>query len=100
MSNEPVTEPIYLDRPEVQETYVDQVRLTHFDGHSVRLEFTVNRPQLAGPNRAEVRTYPAARLVLAPQVAINLKEQLEQLLTLLEQQGVLRRMVPSTSSKQ
>lgn len=95
-----VSEPVYVDRPEVQEIYSDQVRLTHFDGYSVRLEFAVTRPQLAGQNRAESKVYPAARLVLSPHTAINLKEQLDQLVSLLEQQGVLRRTVPSTTSKQ
>jgi len=53
MSNEPTMEMPYVDRPEVQEVYADQVRLIHFDGYSVRLEFAVVRPRIAGPDRAE-----------------------------------------------
>ena len=100
MSNEPVIEMTYVDRPELQEIYADQIRLTHFDGYSVRLEFAVARPHRVAPNRAESRVYPAARLALSPQAAISLKEQLDQLLVLLEQQGILRRLAPSTESKQ
>ena len=90
----------YVDRPEVQETFADQVRLIHFDGYTVRMEFAVVRPHLAGQDRAESRIYPVARLALAPHAVISLKEQLVQLVSALEQQGVLRRVAPSTSSKQ
>jgi hypothetical protein len=100
MTNEPSVEVPYVDRPEVQEVYADQVRLIHFDGYSVRLEFTVLRPRVAGPDRAEAIVYPAARLALPPHAAINLKEQLDQLVAKLEEQGVLRRIAPSTTSRQ
>lgn len=90
----------YVDRPEVQEIYADQIRLIHFDGYSVRLEFAVVRPHMASENRAESTIYPVARLALSPHAAINLKEQLDQLVALLEQQGVLRRTAPSSTSKQ
>ncbi len=100
MSNEPIVEMPYVDRPEVQEIYADQVRLIHFDGYSVRLEFAVVRPRISGPDRAEASIYPAARLALPPHAAINLKEQLDQLMARLEEQGVLRRVAPSTTSRQ
>jgi len=100
MTNEPTGELPYVDRPEVQEVYADQVRLIHFDGYSVRLEFAVVRPRIAGPDRAEASVYPTARLALPPHAAINLKEQLDQLVARLEEQGVLRRVAPSTTSRQ
>jgi len=100
MSDEPAPAPTYVDRAEVQEIFADQIRLIHFDGYCVRLEFTVNRPYLAGQDRAESRVYPAARLALSPLAAISLKEQLVQLVAMLEQQGVLRRVAPSTPSRQ
>jgi hypothetical protein len=100
MTNEPTGEMPYVDRPEVQEVYADQVRLIHFDGYSVRLEFAVVRPRIAGPDRAEATIYPTARLALPPHAAINLKEQLDQLVARLEEQGVLRRIAPSTTSRQ
>lgn len=90
----------YADRPEVHEIFADHIRLTHFDGYSVRLEFAVVRPQLAGPDRAESTLVPAARLVLSPHAAIGLRDQLVQLLAALEQQGVLRRVAPASSSRQ
>lgn len=90
----------YADRPEVGEIFADQIRLTHFDGYSVRLEFAVVRPHLAGQDRAETTLVPAARLVLSPHAAIGLRDQLVQLLATLEQQGVLRRVAPASSSRQ
>jgi hypothetical protein len=61
MSNEAAAELPYVDRPELQEIYADQIRLTHFDGYCVRLEFAVSRPHLHAHNRPESRVYPAAR---------------------------------------
>jgi hypothetical protein len=100
MTNESATELPYVDRPEVQEIYADQVRLIHFDGYSVRLEFAVVRPRVAGPDRAAASVYPTARLALPPHAAINLKEQLDQLVARMEEQGVLRRVAPSSASRQ
>jgi len=100
MTDEPAPPLPYVDRVEVQEIFADQIRLIHFDGYCVRLEFTVTRPRLAGQDRAESTIYPAARLALSPHAAISLKEQLVQLVAMLEQQGVLRRIVPSSASRQ
>jgi hypothetical protein len=100
MTSDPMMDMPYVDRPEVQEIFADQVRLIHFDGYSVRLEFAVVRPRVAGPDRAEASVYPTARLALPPHAAINLKEQLDQLVAKLEEQGVLRRVAPSTTSRQ
>jgi len=100
MSSEASKEPPYVDRPELAEVFADQVRLTHFDGYAVRLELAVHRPHLTGENRAESRIHPAARIVLSPHAAISLREQLDQLLVMLEQQGVLRRTAPSSPVRQ
>ncbi len=100
MTDDSPTSLPYADRPEVREIFADQIRLTHFDGYSVRLEFAVVRPHLAGQDRAEATLVPAARLVLSPHAAIGLKDQLVQLLATLEQQGVLRRVAPASNSRQ
>jgi hypothetical protein len=100
MTDDPPTPLPYADRPEISEIFADQIRLTHFDGYSVRLEFAVVRPYLAGQDRAEATLVPAARLVLSPHAAIGLRDQLVQLLATLEQQGVLRRVAPASSSRQ
>ena len=97
---EPSAEPPYLDRPEVVETYADQVRLIHFDGQTVRIEFTVTRPTLAGPNQAAIEVRPAARLVLTPLAAVTLQEQLTRLIAALEDGGVIKRVTPVSVPRQ
>ena len=97
---EPSAEPPYLDRPEVVETYADQVRLIHFDGQTVRIEFTVTRPTLAGPNQAAIEVRPAARLVLTPLAAVTLQEQLTRLIAALEDGGVIKRVTPVSVTRQ
>jgi len=97
---EPSAEPPYLDRPEVVETYADQVRLIHFDGQTVRIEFTVTRPTLAGPNQAAIEVRPSARLVLTPLAAVTLQEQLTRLVAALEDGGVIKRVTPVSVTRQ
>jgi hypothetical protein len=97
---EPSPESPYSDRPEIGETYADQVRLIHFDGQTVRFEFAVSRPTLAGPDRASVELRPAVRLVLPPLAAVALHEQLARLIAALEQSGVIKRLAPVSVTRQ
>jgi hypothetical protein len=90
----------YVDRPEIVEVFSDQIRLTHFDGHTVRIEFAVKRPHLVAANQAELTTYPAARLVISPMAAVALRDQLIALVSMLETQGILKRLGPSPGTKQ
>jgi hypothetical protein len=48
----------YVDRIDLAEVFADQIRLIHFDGHSVRIEFAVARPRTVGPNQAESTDHP------------------------------------------
>src|SRR5271170_8001575 len=86
----------YVDRIEVAEAFADQIRLTHFDGYTVRLEFAVTRPHLTGRNQAESTLYPIARIALSPMAAVALNQQLTVLVSLLEKQGLLKRIAPSS----
>ncbi|HEX9140556.1 MAG TPA: hypothetical protein VF848_12255 [Steroidobacteraceae bacterium] len=90
----------YVDLPDLAERYVDQVRLTHFDGQTVRVEFAVSRPHVVQANRSESALYPVARLVMSPFCALALQEQLSQLLRVMEQSGVIKRVSPSPTAKQ
>jgi hypothetical protein len=89
-----------VDRIDLAEVFADQVRLTHFDGHSVRIEFAVSRPHMVNETQAETTVYPAARLAISPMAAASLNQQLSTLLVILEQQGVLKRLAPSSATKQ
>lgn len=97
---EPSAEPPYVDRPEVAETYADQVRLIHFDGQTIRIELTVARPMLAGSDRAAIELRPSARLVLTPLAAVTLQEQLTRLIAALEDSGVIKRVAPVSVTRQ
>jgi hypothetical protein len=90
----------YVDVPTLAETVADQVRMVHFDGYSVRLELAVARPYVTGPNQSSQALYPCARIVLSPISAAVLHEQLGALLSVLEQQGTLKRMAPTSGKKQ
>lgn len=90
----------YVDRVDLAEVFADQIRLTHFDGYTVRIEFAVARPHMVNETQAETTVYPAARLAISPMAAASLHQQLSALLGILEQQGLLKRLSPSSATKQ
>jgi len=100
MENEQPKEYPYVDRLDVAEVFADQIRFVHFDGYSVRIEFAVVRPHMIGPNQAESTVHPAARIALSPLAAVVLHQQLSSLVSTLEKQGVLKRIAPSSGTKQ
>jgi hypothetical protein len=87
----------YVDLPELSEIYANGLRIMLFDGHSFRIELTATRPCLPAPNKHELEIYPAARLVLSPAIAIELRDQLSNLISLLQEQGTLTLNAPSSS---
>jgi hypothetical protein len=99
MEHTPVEIP-YEDLPELAETFADHVRLIHFDGQTVRVELAVSRPAISGPNQSTPTIYPACRLVLTTLCAANLKDQLTQILTALEKNGVIKRVEPGPTTRQ
>jgi hypothetical protein len=100
MENEQPKKLPYIEDASVSEVFADHVRITHFDGYSVRLELAVSRPHMTGPNQAASAIYPCARLVLTPLAAMALQRQLSELLAALEKQGRIKRLAPSSNKKQ
>jgi len=106
MSNEqttpaPVqTPPRYVNDPSVREVFADQSRIVFHSGQAVHIELTVSRPEMVGENKSEVLSIPAARLVLSPFAAMQLLEQLGNIVAIMEKQGVLRRVSPGVGTKQ
>lgn len=101
MQNKPPSE--WVNIPSVSESYADGVEPTIFDGHSARITFSIQRfegtPKPGQPPRS-VRV-PSARIVLAPQAAVELYNQLSRLIGLMEQQGVVKRdRPPEPATKQ
>jgi hypothetical protein len=90
----------YADLPDLREVFVDQARMTVVDGYCVKIELAVARPRLIGPNQSQMTLYPCARLVLSPLAAAALKEQLDNIIPILEQNGVIRRVASASGTTQ
>jgi hypothetical protein len=87
----------YVDRPELQETFADSVRGVMFDGSVLRVELCVTRlgnTNVAGGQTTMTRQ-PACRLALTASGAVELFNQLQQVMGALAQQGVVKRNEPS-----
>lgn len=92
MAEQQQPKPDYIDRPDLTETFVDNVRYVTFDGATVRAELGVTRfEEAAGQPPARAKQYPAARLVLRPDAAVDLFVRLQRLIALMEQRGIVRR---------
>jgi hypothetical protein len=86
----------FIDRPEVTETFADSIHGLSFDGQTMRIEFCTVR--MDPPKSQETRTgrqYPACRMVLTPNAAIDLFGRLQQIIQALEKSGAIQR-APST----
>jgi hypothetical protein len=91
---------VYVDRPEITETFADGLETVVFDGMSVRMEFVVNRLDPANSHVAATgRKVTAARLVLPIAGVMNLASQLNALLAALGEQGALNEVTLVQSHK-
>jgi hypothetical protein len=91
----------FNDRPELPETFADSVRGLIFDGHTMRIEFCVTRVDPPQPQQDPVaRQYPACRLVLPPNAAVDLFNKLQQILQALEKEGKVTKNQPPTQTMQ
>ena len=85
----------YIDRPDLAETFIDMVRYLTFDGATVRAELGVTRFEEPPPGTPAVaKQYPACRLVLRPDAAVDLFVRLQRLIALMEQRGIVKREQP------
>jgi hypothetical protein len=81
----------HVDLPELRESFADSVRTVVWDGYTLRIELSVTRVSDITPGEAAQATrYPAARLVLTPQVAVDLHNRLQQTIAALVKSGVLK----------
>ena len=81
----------YVDQPSMPETFADSVQGFTFDGHTLRVVFTVTRfdePKLQAP--ATAKQYPACRLVVSLPGAIELINQMYELRSELIRRGVMK----------
>lgn len=92
MAQQPNIQLRYIDRPEISETYADSIERISVQGPTATIEFCVTR--LDEPKPAEGpsgRKYTACRLVLPMPAFIDLTQQLQRMMTLLEQQGLIKK---------
>lgn len=81
-----------VDLPHMPETFVDSLGLGTFDGNTMRLELRITRVNPpAPPAPPSARRFPACRLIMTPQLVIDLHNQLSQFIGVMEQQGLVKR---------
>lgn len=81
------TEPAYIDRPDLAETFADKAHRLSFDGRTLRIEFCVERPtdDLGGRVAS-----PVCRLVLDLDGAVDLFNKINTLQAAMESRGVIK----------
>jgi hypothetical protein len=81
----------YVDQPECRETFADSIVGVFFDGQTMRIEFGITRMdemKQSGPITG--RRYPACRLVLPANAAIELINKMQQTGAALQQAGLVK----------
>jgi hypothetical protein len=86
----------YMELPELRETFADSLHAIGWDGQTLRLEFCVTRYPEASTvgTAAELKRYPACRLVLTAPAVAALYNRLQQTVTALAQAGVIATTPP------
>jgi len=83
----------YVDLPDVSETFVDSLHNIAFDGQTARIEFCVTRmDEPKPPKPPTAKRYPVCRLVLTPEVFLNLYNQLQGIVNTLQEQGIIQKI--------
>ena len=81
----------YIDLPECNETFADTVVGVFFDGQTMRIEFgTTRMDEMKQGVPLTARRYPACRLVLPVNAAIDLINKMQQTAAALQQAGIVR----------
>lgn len=82
----------FVDIPELSETFADSIHTFSFDGQSMNIEFCVTRlDEIKPPKLPTTRRYPSCRLVLTPDVTLDLFNKLQGLVKVLEKNGVVEK---------
>jgi|SRR5208283_781784 len=93
--NIPENQILYVDLPDLSETFVDSLGTMIFDGQSARIELRVTRMDEIKPGvKPTAKRYPACRLVLTPDAFLQLSTQLRNLVEMMIKQGTLKPIEP------
>ena len=79
----------YVDRADLNETFVDSIYSTTFNTGILRIEFDVTRlseRKASKPHTA--KQYPICRLVMTPDVAVDLFNRLSQFMAVMKERGL------------
>jgi hypothetical protein len=86
----------YVDQPELGETFADSVNNVFFDGQTMRIEFGITRmDEMKQGQQLSGRRYPACRLVLPLNAAVDLINKMQQTAAALQQAGVVKTPPPA-----
>jgi hypothetical protein len=84
----------YEDRPDLLETFADNVQRMTFDGRTLRIEFCVARRDDPPPGQQQAqrgKSIPVVRLILDLDGAVDLFNKINNLQAALENAGVIRK---------
>jgi len=83
-----------VERHDLAETFADSFNAIKSDGQRWRLEFCVTRmEQPIPPNILRGKQVPVCRLVLTPQLGLELASKLTAFIQEMEKQGVIKKTV-------
>ena len=86
----------YIDQPECKETFADSINNVFFDGQTMRIEFGITRmDEMKQGQTVSGRRYPACRLVLPVNAAVDLINKMQQTGNALQQAGVVKQTQPA-----
>ena len=78
----------YVDLPNLSETFVDSFHFATFDNNTLRIELCITRMDEPKPPKPPTgRKITACRLVLTPNVTVELYNQLSKFIQIMEKQG-------------
>jgi hypothetical protein len=91
----------YVERAEVAETFADHCERVIFDGQTLRVELAVTRyGEPTADKRASAQRTTACRLVMTPQAALQLHEQLTRVVAGMEEKGLLKKRTGAATTRQ
>lgn len=83
-------QPVYVERDEISETFVDSLVKVFFDGANVRMEFVVNRMAAPQPNAAPTgKAITASRVVIPLPGFVDMLMKAQGITNQLKAQGVI-----------
>jgi len=90
----------YVDIPEVSEIYADTMTKIEADGRGARIEFSVTRmDDIKPPKETTAKRYPVCRLVLTPEAALKLHDNLQNIVNAMQKEGLIKRVEQGKGNK-